>query len=103
MVSPGEIVEITLNENSKKEGITQPYTVNYDVVLNVSLFETTIKLAEAFNISLEEAIMVGVDKMAKSYLDFYVEQDGIKEFLESKQEDFKNQKNIVNSNLNQKK
>lgn len=94
-----EIVKKTLNDNGKEE-TNKPYTVNYDVVLEVQLFETTIKLAEAFNISFEEAIMIGVDKMAKSYLDYYVEKDCIREHLESEdQEDTSYMINKMNSDL----
>lgn len=79
-----EIVQKKLVDDTKdKNG---PYTVSYDVVIEVTLFETTLKLAEAFNISLEEAIMIGVDKMAKSHLDYYVEKDCIKENLEKENE-----------------
>jgi len=76
-----EIVKKTLIDKKNNER-NEPYTVSYDVFIEVQLFETTLKLAEAYNISLEEAIMIGVDKMAKSYLDYYVEKDWIKEHLE---------------------
>jgi len=90
-----EIVKKTLIDKGK-DGTNKPYTVNYDVVLEVQLFETTIKLAEAFNISFEEAIMIGVDKMAKSHLDYYVEKDDIREHLESEKENDKNTNYIIN-------
>lgn len=88
-----EIVKKTLADKGNEDGINKPYTVAYDVVLQMSMFETTIKLAEAFNINLEEAIMVGVDRMAKSKLDHYIEEDCISKSFEVEDE---NMEYIIN-------
>lgn len=77
-----EIVEKKLCKWSKKRnGYNEPYSVCYNATFSANIFETTIKLAEIYNISIKEAIMVGVDVIAKLHLEHYfkIEDDPIEE------------------------